>query len=66
MCATVDNTELGAINPNMRVLAAINADSELLPVARANRVLTALAVLQADCGGLIAGTSALIKPDGWN
>ena len=64
--ATVDTAELGAINPNMRALVAINADSELLPVARANGILTALAVPQIGRGGLIAGTSAIIELDGWN
>ena len=68
--ATVDTLEIGAINPNMRALVAINADSELLPVTRANGVLTALAVPAPDRGGmtsgLIAGTSALIALDGWN
>ncbi len=63
--ATVDTTEAGALNPNSRALVAINADSELLPVTRANGVLTALSVPQTNVSGLIAGTSALIQLDGW-
>jgi imidazolonepropionase-like amidohydrolase len=63
--ATVDSTEFGTINPNARALVAVNADSELLPVARANGVLAALAVPRSGAGGLIAGTSALIQLDGW-
>jgi imidazolonepropionase-like amidohydrolase len=63
--ATVDSAETGAVNPNSRALVAVNADSELLPVTRANGVLTALSVPQATPGGLIAGTSALIQLDGW-
>jgi imidazolonepropionase-like amidohydrolase len=63
--STVDSAETGAVNPNSRALVAVNADSELLPVTRANGVLTALSVPQATPGGLIAGTSALIQLDGW-
>jgi imidazolonepropionase-like amidohydrolase len=63
--ATVDTAETGAINPNSRALVAINADSELIPVARANGVLAALSVPRAGPTGLIAGTSALVQLDGW-
>lgn len=63
--ATVDSTEFGTVNPNARALVAVNADSELLPVARANGVLAALAVPRSATGGVIAGTSALIQLDGW-
>jgi imidazolonepropionase-like amidohydrolase len=63
--ATVDTSETGALNPNSRALVAVNADSELLPVTRANGVLTALSVPQPSVSGLIAGTSALIQLDGW-
>ncbi len=64
--ATVDTTELGAINPNARALVAVNADSDLLPVARAGGVLAALAVPSSAGGGGIGGTSALVQLDGWN
>ncbi|HEU0200289.1 MAG TPA: amidohydrolase family protein [Burkholderiaceae bacterium] len=64
--ATTDTAETGAINPGSRALVAINADSELLPVARANGVLAALAVPRATPTGLIAGTSSVIQLDGWN
>ncbi|MDN5923673.1 MAG: amidohydrolase family protein [Xanthomonadales bacterium] len=63
--ATNDMSEVGPINPNVRALAAINADSELFPVARANGVLSALIVPQAGNGGLLSGQAALIKLDGW-
>ncbi len=63
--ATVDSTEFGTINPNARALVAVNADSDLLSVARANGVLAALAVPRSGAGGVIAGTSALIQLDGW-
>lgn len=62
---SVDLAETGAINPNARAEVAINPDSELLPVARANGVLYAHVVPQAGQGGVIAGSSALIRMDGW-
>ena len=64
--ATVDTTETGPLNPNARAVVALNADSELLPVARTGGVLTALSVPQAPSGGGIAGTSALLQTDGWD
>jgi imidazolonepropionase-like amidohydrolase len=60
--ATLDIAEIGDINPNVRAEAALNPDSELLPVARANGVALALSVPQS---GIISGTSALIMLDGW-
>lgn len=63
--ATVDLVETGFINPNARAVVALNPDSELIPVARSNGVLAALAVPQAGPGGGIAGTSALLQMDGW-
>jgi imidazolonepropionase-like amidohydrolase len=61
--ATLDQREVGPINPNARAIAAVNPDSELIPVARANGILTAASVPR---GGLIAGTSAVIHLDGWS
>ncbi len=60
--ATRDLAETGSINPNVRAEAAINPDSELLPVARANGIALALSAPQ---GGVISGTSAFIMLDGW-
>ena len=60
--ATRDFTELGEITPNVRPQAAVNPDSELLPVTRANGVLLALTV---PSGELVSGTSAMIMMDGW-
>jgi hypothetical protein len=68
--ATNDVAEIGPLNPNARTQTALNPDSEHLPVTRANGVLTAL-VVPADRPGagarlnLIAGTSTLIRLDGW-
>jgi imidazolonepropionase-like amidohydrolase len=64
--ATVDTAETGTLNPNARALVAINADSELIPVTRANGVLAALAAPRASGAALIAGTSALVQLDGWS
>ncbi|MFQ5701604.1 MAG: amidohydrolase family protein [Acidobacteriota bacterium] len=59
---SVDTSEVGKINSNLRVEASINPASELLPVTRANGITH---VLTAPRGGIISGTSALIRLDGW-
>ncbi len=63
--ATDDRAEAGAINPNARALAAVNADSELIPVARANGVLSVHVVPQPGRTGVLSGQSAVISLDGW-
>jgi len=60
--ASRDLVEVGDIKPNVRAEVAINADSELIPVARATGVTAALVM---PLGGLISGTSALVYLDGW-
>lgn len=60
---SVDTTETGALNPNARAQSALNPDSELIPVSRTNGILTALSIPTST--GLIAGTSTLIRMDGW-
>ncbi|MCI0330746.1 MAG: amidohydrolase family protein [candidate division Zixibacteria bacterium] len=60
--ATKDVTETGRINPNVRAEVAINPESELIPVARANGVTTAITSPE---GGIISGTAAVINLDGW-
>ena len=62
--STRDMIEPGGLNPNARAEVAVNPDSELIPVARANGILSALSVPQSR-GGLISGTSALVALDGW-
>lgn len=59
---TVDTTELGDFNANMKAVTAVNPHSELIPVARMNGVTTVLTCPQ---GGMIAGQCALINLDGW-
>ncbi|GAB5405627.1 MAG: amidohydrolase [Aureliella sp.] len=60
--ASVDNTEIGSVNPNVRAVAAFNPDSEIIPVNRANGVLLAVT---APSGRFIAGRSSLMMMDGW-
>lgn len=60
--ATVDVEEAGALNPNVRSITSVNPDSELIPVARAAGVLTALSIPE---GGIISGQSAVLRLEGW-
>jgi imidazolonepropionase-like amidohydrolase len=60
--ATVDTTELGEINPQARPDFAMNFDSELLPVARSAGILIAGV---APAGGIVSGSLAAMKLDGW-
>jgi imidazolonepropionase-like amidohydrolase len=60
---SVDLAETGLLNPNARAQPALNADSEHIPVSRSNGILTALSVPLST--GLVAGTSTLIRMDGW-
>ncbi|MDA7979631.1 MAG: hypothetical protein MPJ50_12765 [Pirellulales bacterium] len=60
--ATIDTSEVGDANPSAKAIVAVNAESAVIPVTRANGVLTALT---APSGGTIAGLSAVINMDGW-
>jgi imidazolonepropionase-like amidohydrolase len=60
--ATIDITETGRINPNVRAETAVNPESELFPTTRANGV-TVSHVMPG--GPLIAGSSAAMLMDGW-
>ncbi len=60
--ATVDTSELGDINPAARADVAVNFDSELLPVARSGGVLIAGVT---PTGGIVSGSVAVMKLDGW-
>jgi imidazolonepropionase-like amidohydrolase len=59
---TVDVAESGELNPNARAEVAVNPDSELIPVARANGILLNLTVPE---GSTLAGSSAVLQLDGW-
>jgi len=59
---THDYADASRYQPELRTSTALRADSELIPVTRANGVLAALV---EPTGGTISGQSALIKLDGW-
>ena len=59
---TQDMNEFGDFTPEARCVIAINPDSDLIPVARANGILTALT---SPSGGVVTGRNALIRLDGW-
>jgi len=61
--STHDYQEVGAINPNVRALIAYNTDSKIIPTIKSNGILLTQVVPQ---GGLISGTSSVMKTDGWN
>ncbi len=61
--ATRDETEVGeGYNPEVQSWVAVNPDSELLPVARANGVAYFEPVPQ---GGVVSGQSGLLALEGW-
>lgn len=59
---TVDTTEIGEVNSHIRAEVAFNADSLLLDPAMSGGVLLAHVIPQ---GGTFAGTSALMRLQGW-
>ncbi|MFI5222307.1 MAG: amidohydrolase, partial [Bacteroidia bacterium] len=61
--STHDYSETGRINPNVRSLIAYNADSKIIPTVRSNGITMVQVVPQ---GGLISGTSSVMKTAGWN
>jgi imidazolonepropionase-like amidohydrolase len=62
VAGTRDDAEIGEIQPDLRVIAAVNPHSELVAVTRANGITAALVAPQ---GGKIAGQSAVVRLDGW-
>jgi imidazolonepropionase-like amidohydrolase len=62
VAGSVDVSESGDVNPEVNPAIAINPDSELIPVTRANGLTH---VLTVPAGGRISGSSALIRLDGW-
>lgn len=60
--ATVDGRETGEFTPEVESWLAVNPDSELIPVARANGITHFVPVPQ---GKLLAGTSGLVATRGW-
>lgn len=60
--ASVDRTELGPNNADVRSNIAYNPDSEIIPSVRANGITTVLVV---PGGSVVKGRSALMNLDGW-
>jgi imidazolonepropionase-like amidohydrolase len=60
--ATQDSVEVGDYTPDVESWVAVNPDSELLPVARANGIAYFEPVPN---GGIVSGQSALLMMDGW-
>ncbi len=60
--ATRDMTEVGDFTPDVLSWVAVNPDSELIPVARANGIAYFEA---APRGNIVSGQSALLATDGW-
>jgi imidazolonepropionase-like amidohydrolase len=60
--ATQDNTEVGEFTPDVESWIAVNPDSELVPVTRANGIAYFQPVPE---GGVVSGQSGLVAVDGW-
>ena len=61
--ATKDYRETGSFNPNSRTLTAFNTDSRITPTVRSNGILLGQI---SPRGGLISGTSSVMRFDAWN
>ncbi|MGC4102151.1 amidohydrolase family protein [Ferruginibacter sp.] len=61
--ATLDNEELGEINPSIRSLVAYTTDSKVINTLRTSGILLANTV---PGGGLISGSSSVVQLDAWN
>ena len=59
---TLDYSETGDINPNVRAEVAVNPESELIPVARSGGIAVTASTPQS---GLISGLAAALMMDGW-
>ena len=60
--ATRDSTEVGEFTPEVNAWVAVNPDSELIPVARANGYTHAQVV---PLGGTLSGVSGVVQLRGW-
>lgn len=59
---TQDYAELGRVKPEVHAAVAINPDSDHIPVARANGILTAMVFPR---GGIVSGRASAVRLDGW-
>jgi imidazolonepropionase-like amidohydrolase len=60
--ATLDYSEAGSITPEVRAAVAVNPDSTIIPVTRANGILT---VGVMPLGGAIPGRASVLSLEGW-
>lgn len=60
---TQDFEEVGDFNPNIRAVIAYNTDSKILPTVRSNGILLAQTTPR---GGIISGSSSIMRTAGWN
>ncbi|MFD2514956.1 amidohydrolase family protein [Pontibacter locisalis] len=61
--ATLDQREVGEMNPHVRSVIAYNTDSDIIPTIRTNGVLLTQVT---PVGGTISGTSSIVQLDAWN
>jgi len=61
--STNDDEERGVLEPEVRAIAAYNADSRIIPTVRDAGVLLAQTTPRGD---LISGTSSIVQLDAWN
>lgn len=61
--ATVDESEIGLMNPHIRSIIAYNAESKVVESMRPNGVLIGQIAPQ---GGRLSGTSSVVQFDAWN
>ncbi|MGN6397799.1 MAG: amidohydrolase family protein [Mucilaginibacter sp.] len=61
---TVDDSETGDLNPNVRSIIAYNTDSKVIPTVRSNGIL--LAQPTPTGGGTMPGMSSVVQLDAWN
>ncbi|MGB3969104.1 MAG: amidohydrolase family protein [Planctomycetota bacterium] len=59
---SVDTDELGELSPEALAIVAVNPDSAVIPVTRANGVLSTVAF---PIGGLLPGRASAFQLDGW-
>jgi imidazolonepropionase-like amidohydrolase len=61
--ASVDRTDIGKMEPELRTLVAYNSASNVVPTVRSNGVLIAQVVPR---GMTISGTSSIVQLDAWD
>ncbi len=61
--ATLDQREVGDVNPHVRSVIAYNTDSDIIPTIRTNGVLMTQVT---PVGGTISGSSSIVQLDAWN